>query len=262
MAYSYDRTARTLALAEWGLEGMTEGRPVRLYHGTTRNFRTFSLERSRTELVEKFYGAGIFLTPSKRVADQYATANRNVGFDPEIIDDLKRRNPNAGAFLQALYDHGKDGWEKYWKDHGFWRENPPPGEGQLDSEGFEKHLGGIDPNTLGDISGYIIGSKTKPLGSDDEGVINIFNQSTGAPDWLYDNLDQIGLDSTDYRPKVYTVEVTVKNPLITKSKSAARSARSKGYDSVIFYGADLVQGVPEVAVFNPRDVRVTHVDVV
>lgn len=264
MAYSYDRrSAKTLALSEWNLEGMTEGRPVRLYHGTTRSFRTFSMERSRTELVDNYYGSGIFLTPSKRVAEQYAEANRNIGFDPEILGDLKQRNPNAGAFLQALYDHGKDGWETYWKDHGFWNEDAPSGEPKLDLAGFEKHLGGLDPNTLGDIAGYIIGSKTKPLGmGDDGGTIDIFNMSTGAPDWIYKALDEVGLDSSVYRPKVYTVEVSVENPLVTKSKSQARSARSKGYDSVVYYGSDLVQGVPEVAVFNPRNVRITHVEVV
>lgn len=264
MSYSYDRrvVAKNLNLQDMGLEGLAEGRPVTLFHGTTRLFRRFDMAQSREDLVNNYYGKGIFLTPSKRVAEQYANANRNIGFDVAVIADLKRKNHNAGNFLQALYEHGRDGWEVYWKEHGFFRENPPPGEGQLDSDGFEKHLGGIDPNDIGDIAGYILGSKTKPLGADEDGTVNIFNVSTGAPSWLYDKLDEVGLDSSVYRPKVYTVTVTVRNPLVTQSKTKARQAQRQGYDSVVYYGSDLVAGVPEVAVFKSQDVRIKHIEVV
>lgn len=258
----YIESAKTLDLKTWGLEGLTKGEPVTLYHGTTRSFRTFDLGKSRTELVNKFYGAGIFLVPSKRVAEDYAGANRNIGFEPSIIDDLKHKNPAAGAFLEALYAHGADGWEHFWKKHGFYRDDPAPGEGTVDMIGFQKFLGGVDPNTIGDIAGYIIGSKTKPIGWDAEDHLSLFNTSTGMPDYVYGNLDEVGLDSATYRPKVYTVSVTAKNTLVTASKSQARGARQKGYDCVVFYGADLVGGVPEVAVFDPSQVKVTHVEVV
>jgi len=216
---------------------------------------------SRDELVNRFYGRGIFLTPSKRVAAHYADANRNIGFNPSIIDDLKRKNPNAGRFLESLYKHGKDAWEKFLREEGFWRDDPPPGEGAVDFTGFQKHLG-VDPNTLGDIAGYIIGSATKPLGFGEDGALSLFNQSTGAPEYLYQELDEVGLDSKTYRPKVYTVSVTVENTLITASQSEARRASSQGYDCVVYYGSDLVSGVPEVAVFNPRNVKVKHIEVV
>ena len=253
--------AKTLDLAHWDLEGMLEGKPVTLYHGTTSNFKTFDPSKSREELVDKYYGSGIFLTPSERVARTYAQANRNIGLPASIVDDLKSKNPNAGAFLAILVAQGADGWEAYWKANGFWNDNPAPGEGTLDSESFYRHVG-VDPNTLGDIAGYIIGSKTKPIGLDDNGALDLFNTSTGAPDYLYDELDKVGLDSAKYRPKVYTVTVTVTNPLVTARKTQARGAKSKGYDSVIFYGSDLVQGVPEVAVFNPHNVHIRSVEVV
>jgi len=262
MTYLYERTAaKTLDLSDYNLEGLIERKPVTLYHGTTKLFRSFDMSLSRDELVNRFYGRGIFLTPSKRVAAHYADANRNIGFDRSLIQNLKRKNGPAGAFLEALYLHGQDGWEKFMREEGFFNENPPPGEGTMDLVGFKKYLG-MDPNTLGDIAGYIIGSKTKPLGSDDEGTINIFNMSTGAPSWLYDLLDEIGLESNTYRPKVYTVSVTVENTLITASQTEARRASSQGYDCVVYYGSDLVSGVPEVAVFNPRNVRVKHIEVV
>jgi hypothetical protein len=98
--------------------------------------------------------------------------------------------------------------------------------------------------------------------SEENEPINIFDMTTGLPDYAYKYLDEIGLDSKTYRPKVYTVTVTVKNPLITANDSAAKAARHKGYDSVVFYGRDLVQGVPEVAVFNPSNVKVKHIEVV
>jgi hypothetical protein len=49
---------------------------------------------------------------------------------------------------------------------------------------------------------------------------------------------------------------------VTKSQSAARKARSQGYDSVFYYGTDLVKGIPEVAVFRPQDVKIRRIEVV
>lgn len=268
MGYTYDRRTakRDLELSRYGLEGLTSGAPVKLYHGTTRLFRRFDMSFSRDELVNKFYGKGIFLTPSKRVAEQYANANRNVGFDPSIIDDLARKNPNAAKFLKSLYDHGLgDGWELYMAQNGFIRENPPPGEGTLDTEAFYKHLHGVDPNTLGDLAGYIIGSKkslpstSSPL---DEIMEAFHGAPTGVPDWVYDNLDEVGLNSKVYRPKVYTVVVTASKTLVTASKSEAAKARTNGFECVVYYGTDLVGGVPEVAVFNPKQVRIQRIEVV
>ena len=71
----------------------------------------------------------------------------------------------------------------------------------------------------------------------------------------------MGLDSAVYRPKVYTVVVTVSHTLVTSSQPKARSARSRGYEAVVYYGPDLVLGVPEVAVFNPARVRIVNVEV-
>lgn len=265
LAYDYDRrVARETVdpLVEYHLEGLRTGHPVTLYHGTTRLFRSFDMGQSRDELVDSYYGRGIFLTPSKRVAGEYAYANRNIGFSPTIVADLKRRKPAAGRFLEMLVEHGDGGWTRALQDAGFWRENPGPGEGHVDLVGFEDYLG-VDPNAVSDLAAYIIGSKVKPLGSETDSVLDeLMNSSTGAPDYVYDNLDALGLDSKTYRPKVYTVAVTVSNPLVTKSTSQARKARSKGYDSVFFYGTNLVQGVPEIAVFNPRNVKVRKIEVV
>lgn len=121
----------------------------------------------------------------------------------------------------------------------------------------------MDGNTLMDISAHIIGTKYNTRAPDQlEELMGVFSPSTGSPDWLYDNLDEVGLDSGVYRPKVYTVVTKVANTLVTASKAEARKARQKGYDSVVFHGADLVGGVPEVAVFDSRKVRILRTEVV
>lgn len=266
---SYRRVAARFAAAkkvpslrELGLEGLGTGAPVTLYHGTSAAFSEFDIAKSRDELVNEFYGRGIFLTPSKSVAWKYANANRNMGLPVSVIDDLSQVNRNAGSFLRALYEKGHAGFEPYARAHGFWRDDPAPGEGMFDSGGFDRHLGGVDANTLIDISGHILGSskKSPPTDALDE-VFDLFSGSTGSPDWLYDNLDEVGLDSTKYRPKVLTVVVRVDNPLVTASKSEARKAPSKGYDSVVYYGSDLVGGEAEVAIYDARKAKITHVEV-
>lgn len=240
------------------LEGMFEGRPVTLYHGTTRLFRRFDLSLSRDALNDNFYGSvGVFLTPSKRIAEDYAEANRNIGFDAAIVEDLKRKNQYAGEFLETLVKHGKGGWDIFLLKHQLIEE-----AGQLRMEELGKLLGGVDPNTLGDIAGYVIGSNVKPLGQGDDSLAQLMGlSSTGAPRYIYDYLDEVGLNSKVYRPKVYTVTVMVSNPLLTKSKPKAGKAKKGGYDSVVYYGPGLVRGVPEVAVFDPRNVRIKKIEV-
>lgn len=195
--------------------------------------------------MDKFYGRGIFLTPSKRVAWKYANANRNIGFPVSIIQDLKRIDAFAGSFLKALVDHGDTAWEM--------EVSPGLSYGQM----FADDAGDIDLNTVHDIAGYVIGSKVTPL--EGGGSLSLFSTSTGTPDWVYDSLDEVGLDSKKYRPKVYTVAVKVNNVLVTARKDQAKKARAQGYDCVVFHGSGLVDGVPEVAVFDPRKAKVVGV---
>lgn len=244
--------ARTLNLSDWGLEGLTSGKPVTLYHGTNRSFSHFDLNKNRTDLVNDYYGGGIFLTPSKRVADEYANANRNVGFEPSLIDDLKSKNPKAASFMKQLYTLGQDAWDLWTRES----LNLKPEDDY--SEALAELAGGLDPNTLADLCMWTLGSKLTQYKSEEP--INIFSQSSGMPYWVYDMIDEVGLDSKKYRPKIYTVSVKVNNTLVTASKSQAKAARRNGYDCVVFYGADLVDGVPEVAVFDPHKVKIMHVE--
>lgn len=244
-------------LAQWGLDDLVQGRLVTLFHGTTRMFKTFDLGKSRHELVNKFYGNGIFLVPSKRTAEKYALANRNIGFDPEIVDDLKSKNLAAGKFMEKLVKRGDSAWN-----------DMTPEKLGVRPENFMTTLirmvGGVDPNTIADVAAYVVGTKVRRLEEDGESyaTLNIFNTSTGLPEYMYKNLDKIGLNSEVYRPKVYRVEVQANNVLVTTSKSQAKNARTKGYDGVVFFGSDLVDNVPEVVVFSPKNARVKGYEVV
>ena len=253
LAARFAAAKKVPSLRELGLEGLATGAPVTLYHGTSAMFSDFSIAKSRDELVNKFYGRGIFLTPSERVAWQYAYANRNMGLPVSVIDDLYRVNRSAGSFLRALYEKGQDAFELYSKANGF----------LYDWVTFDRHLDGVDGNTLADISRHIEGTAYRnqaPPNASQE-LMNLFSGGgTGSPPWLYDRLDEVGLDSTKYRPKVLTVVVRVTNPLVTASKSEARKAQSKGYDAVVYYGSDLVGGVAEVAVYDARKAKITHVE--
>ena len=254
------QAARELQLEHWGLEGLASGQPVTLYHGTTSSFQKFDMQKSRTELVDKYYGAGIFLTPRKKIAWEYAYSNRNIGFDPSFIDDLRAVNRKAANVLQLMYDHGRDVWDMWT------REALGLAPEDVYSEAMEEMAGGVDLNLLQDISFWIIGTKMKEAEREDGdglgggGGLDLFNQSIAWPDFSAD-LDKIGMDSAKYRPKVYTVSVVVENTLVTANRTQARNAKKKGYDCVVFHGADLVGQVPEVAVFNPHKVRITHVEV-
>jgi tRNA nucleotidyltransferase/poly(A) polymerase len=227
-----------------GLDGLLRGEPTVLYHGTTAQFRKFDISKSQDDLVNQFYGRGIFLTPSKRVAWKYAEANRNIAFPPSIVQDLRKVDADAGDFLALLVRHGNDAWEMERTS------------GQTWAQAFADDVVRTDLNLVDGIAGYVLGSKVQPVGFDTGGL---FSQSTGLPEWMYDDLDRVGLDSSKYRPKVYTVVVTVDNVLVTARRAEAKTASRKGYDCVVYHGPGIVDGVPEVAVFDPSKVRVQSV---
>lgn len=87
---------------------------------------------------------------------------------------------------------------------------------------------------MADVTRWIIGSKLKPNQGGEP--VHIFDMSTGMGEWIY--------------------------LLVTGSRSQARSARSKGYDCVVYHGPGIVGGVPEIAVFDPDNARIMGVEVV
>ena len=192
-----------LELRWYDLEGLTDGSTVILWHGSTKKFDRFDVSKSREELVKDYYGGGIFLTPRKPIAWDYAQANRNIGFDPSLIDEMKRVNANAGDFMERLFRTGRKA---------AWRELtgetlPKKYPGIELHEAMDKYFGSADPHDIEDVAEYLIGSKSFEAPEDDtmEQLMGLMGggQRTGAPDWLYNKLDQLGLDGDAYRPKVY-----------------------------------------------------------
>jgi hypothetical protein len=248
---------KSALLSDWGLEGLTRNEPTTLYHGTTTAFDHFDPGKSRNELVDEYYGSGIFLTPRKDIAWSYAYANRNAGFPPSIIEDLDKVNPNASRLLKALFQEGRNAWESYCKKNGLWDKE----EDRMDYAGLVEHLG-VDPDTLMDISQHIQGTAFGDKKEEDSGqeLYGLLFGSSGSPSWIYDLPERVGLDSKRYRPRVLTVEVRISNPLVTADKKQARQAPQRGYDGVVFYGEGIVRGVPEVAVYNPQNVKIVGVE--
>jgi len=246
-------------LDAYGLEDLVRGGSATLYHGTTRSFQRFDSAYIRHELINQFYKApGIFLSPKRGVAEDYATAARNTMIPASVVDDLSRINRGAGEVLRRLVTEGRDAWDGLFEDA---VTRFPDAGSPVDS--LHQMTGGVDSNTLLDIAGYVDGTRYGNA-PETNSLFDLWGMTpTGTPDHVFTDMESVGLDADVYRPKVYTVTVSgLERVLVTKSKPAAARAQKQGYDAVVFCGADLVGGVPEVVVFDPSRVRVTKVEVV
>lgn len=243
-------------LSHWStLMLIIKGKPSILFHGTTATFKKFDIRYSRKELVNPYYGVGIFLTPDYDVADRYAHAARNSLLPKSVISDFSKVNPVGGRLMALLYNKGhRRGFDEFIDEY-------LDDDGSIFDEKMTRALKGVDPNDISDVSEYIEGSKNKPLGSNSD-FVNIFNmQPSGIPETVLDLLDDMGVDGNKYRPKRYMVKTNLKNPLVTDNRNEARSAKNKnlGYDCVIYHGPGIVGGVPEVAVYDPRKLTIVNV---
>ena len=220
------------------------------YHGTAADFDQFNLDYARQQLVNEFYGSGFFFVPKESIAWDYAHANRNAGLPVSVIDDIARIKPNFAVFLRLMYENGYEkGWDLYVQRVGLQ---------QLQRTDFL--IDGVDMNVGYDIYENIEGrfwENTQPS------LHDLFSGSTvGVPDFVYKELDALGVDSNKYKPKVYTVAIRgVKNVLATDSMEEARQARAKGYDAVIYHGERTVRGVPEIAVWDPSKLTIVKKEV-
>lgn len=249
------------AIRRLGLADLADGRPEELYHGTTAWFSSFDESRCRGELVENFYGAGVFLTPSWGVAARYARAARNRALPASLLDDLAAINPPAAAFLRVIHAEGRAGWERAVREGGFVRSSPAPGEGTWDIDGLTASLG-MDPNDIADVAPYVEGAaEPAARGEDDSEIFAVLTGAPmGAPPWIYDSLDRMGLDSVRYRPKVYTASVTALSPAFARDEREARDAFARGHDCVVYVGPRRVGDAPEVALRRGASARVTSVE--
>lgn len=226
------------------------------YHGTTSMFSSFDPAYIRGQSNMKV-GSGIYLTPDKDIARGYATGARNAMLPARVVDDLERVNPAAGQMLRLLVQRGnEEGWDEMVA---LAKQSYPNGSGH---DAVERMIG-IDPNHVFDISQHVVGSRTAQR--QEESLFSLWGIGgpSGVPWYVYDYLDQLGVDSKVYRPKVYTLLVSgVRNVLVTGDSDVGRRARAQGHDAVVYTGSDVEDGVPEVVVFDPSKVRVVDVEAV
>lgn len=231
------------------------------YHGTTSMFSSFDPAYIRAQSNMKV-GSGIYLTPDKHIALGYATGARNAVLPARVVDDLERVNPAAGKFLRLLVQRGNESrvdvpvWDEFYA----LAKKSYPNESDFDA--VERMIG-TDPNHLLDISQHVAGSRTAQRQEDSLFSLWGIGGPSGVPWYVYDYLDQLGVDSKVYRPKVYTLLVSgVRNVLVTGDGDVGRRARAQGHDAVVYTGQDVEDGVPEVVVFDPSRVRVVDVEAV
>lgn len=244
--------------------------PLVLYHGTNRKFTNHSLEKSRTELNDRFQGDWICYTPSKEVAWKYANAARNQCIDRDaFIEETTaylNNNFNDKDFNDFLIQSFKilmdapfdTAWdiipEKYSErfsvdidkasKHFFDRLNH-----------YEELNPSFDFNDFYDVLEHVEYSK---FGASDESnmVLNMFNN----------NIDEIPihviefLESKNYikslpEPKVIESHITANKVLETNNREKAKQARENGYDLVIYSGPDCVDGVSEYLVADVSQVK-------
>lgn len=228
-------------LKYYNLQRFVEGGWVTLYHGTVAHFNKFDMSYVREELVNSFYGKGIFFTPSKEIAWEYALANRNYGLPSSVIEEVSRQYPKAGAFMLLQHEVG---YSASWD--------------VLVSMGFDfalDTLDGLDPNNVSDVVPYIIGAQDPVIQEQ-----TLFGSRLMVPDYIFETLEEWGIDTTPYKPKVYVCLCRASNVLVTNNMSEAKRAPKQGYDGVVYHGSQLVGGVPEVAIHNSKNIKILRVD--
>jgi len=227
------------------------------YHGTTSMFSSFDPAYIRSQANMKV-GSGIYLTPDKYIALGYATGARNAVIPASVVDDLERVNPAAGKMLRLLVQRGNE--EELWDEIFALAKQSYPNESGIDA--VERMIG-TDTNHLLDISRHVDGSRTAQRQEASLFSLWGIGGPSGVPWYVYDYIDQLGVDSKVYRPKVYTLLVSgVRNVLVTDSQEMGRRARAQGYDAIVYTGRDVEDGVPEVVVLDPSKVRVVDVEAV
>ena len=253
-----------------------DGTPLILYHGTNRKFENHSLEKSRTELNDRFQGDWICYTASEDVAWKYANAARNQCIDRDVFlteteDYLNKTFPDkllnsflVDSFKILMSGKFEDAWDiiakKYSKVFDV-------DETESMSHFFKRlrHYEEIDPdfdfNDFYDVLEYVEYSK---YGQPDESeiVFNMFNNTIdGMPDYVLDFLESKGYEEALPEPKVIRSYIEADNILETDSREKAKEARKNGYDLVIYSGPDCVDNEPEYLIADPSQIKMQSVKI-
>ena len=243
-------------------EFLHSGNPITVYHGTTSDFKTFDAKYMREELLNlpQFIGTGFFFTVSKATAHTYADSGRNsaISYD-EVFPLLKEGLPSeVYQYADHLYHHG---WDDKLTD--MMMEKAPSGM----TRGEYLDSIGIDMNDVVDVVDAINGSHGMSQAQVDarDAIFSIFSgsSSSGRGGVAY-SLESLGINPDPILPKVLTCKVRANNVKLVRDLKEAKSARSEGYDAIIWYdvdGGQLVNDEPEVVIFDANNIRVTDIEV-
>jgi len=218
----------------------TQGEKITVYHGSNRKFDKFSIQKSRSDANASFQGDGIFFTTDREVAKQYAGASRNANFDKDILKEFRKIDKDLGQFAEDLYRIGDDAWENI------------PLIKKIEGKGF-------DVDSLSDITQWISGSKNKMPSGGGTAFEMFSNSPLSVPDHILEMAEKFGIKDNLLKPKLYTVEITGNNILVTSSQSAAKSALKNGYDACIYTGSGTVDSVAEIIIYNKNAINIKSV---
>jgi hypothetical protein len=228
------------------LERILNGQDSYAFHGSNRDFDNFDMSFLREWRAEMFLGKGIFLTPSREIAQEYSDANANSDLPLKILDDAKKIDSELGDFMSSLYYKGNSSWEEpkfrkwldlYYKQKDVWK------------------FGDVDPNDMAELVNLIPNSQSakdydedRYKGWDNLTFSNIFSNSHQALSvHQIKDLKKLGLG--DYYPKIFTVYIKGTNSVLL-SNSVNEIKKSK-HDIIIAYNVpNLVDDVPEIIVKN------------
>jgi len=236
------------------------GKPIVVYHGTTSDFKSFTAESMRTQLLEQeaFVGKGFFFSVSKKTATRYAHAQRNgdVSYE-EVFPLLKKHLPKEMyAFAEYVY---RQGWDDNLDEI-----LESKARGLTISEYLDTF--GIDINTLVDLLKGIEGSRTRQDTTNNtrDHVFDLLSGGVGTSRGRISLLlTELGIDPSPIEPRVLTCLVRADNVKLVQDLAEAKRAQHEGYDAIVWSGGEhLVDNQPEVVTFNPRNIQIIKSEVV
>lgn len=250
--------------------------PIIFYHGTNRKFTEHSLEKSRTELNDRFQGDWICYTPSEEVAWKYTYAARNQCLDrntflQETQNYFEQHFPNKmfnqvliNAFITLMDNPFDNAWDTIFENYANLY-NINPQEATIDFfkniEKYKQYQENFDINDFCDALEYIEYSK---YGQIDETnlVLNMFNNSIGEiPEYIIQFLKERNYQDSLPEPKIIKSFIDASSILKTESKEEAKKAQEKGYDLVIYSGEDCVDNIPEYLIASPSQIKMQSITI-
>lgn len=232
---------------------LLRGEKATFYHGTNTDFKKFDISKGKKFRNDKFWGHGIFLSPTIQTASRYAHANANNSLDVSVIDKAKKIDKGLGSFMYDLYKKGNSTWSD--EKHSDFKEY---------SYSSKWKFGDIDLNDISDLVQLIPDAQNaKDYAKDDDNdyiePMDLFGGSTSALDtYSIDMLKELGLG--DYRPRILTVEVDPKKSDIFITNKQKDAKKSKADIIIVYDHKDLIDDVAEVIIRNEKLVKIKGID--